>query len=225
MVNCYVVEHNCELPLELTIRSLFDKNPEAMDILRITILRNGQSASPLSAESFYKEHGIIVRNSGYELHTAYITHGYVLADAMLQEPQHEYVMTMDPDLYFQETGDLQRAMDALKSGSTEAVTYASLQYPYRRRLHPGFSLLKCDPFLQLVKEHGLQGRRIKGMYYDTMDYVSSFLETCYNGYEILPGGPVHFQGVSYRSLHPRKTEMENLLEQLRRSTHATKETT
>lgn len=184
-VQAVVVNHNTSKYTELMLRSLFAHHSNPPDFA-ITILDNGSQDDTRALENYAGEKGAIFRPSGFELKTAFNSHGEILRRFVLGHADCVYYLFLDADTCFIEHDTLNTMIRELEqdpsafgiaprlssNGETE-IPVEHWQTVYDSRLHPCCALVKNTAlFRRVVEEVGFSC--VKYLWADHEEYFDTF---------------------------------------------------
>ncbi len=181
-----VVNHNTSAYTELMVRSLFARH-SGREGFSLTIFDNASTDDTSALRAYAAQMGVPIKPSGYQLETQFNSHGDVLGEFVLANPDCDYYLFLDADVVFLQADTIpnllaELAGDEYAFGIGPTMSWDGLQpMPepldnpdiYAARLHPCCALVKNTPlFRRVVAEVGL--RCAKLLWAEREEYLDTF---------------------------------------------------
>ena len=103
LIKAVAVNHNTSAYMELMTRSLFDRHPQDSGLhLSLHIFDNASQDDMTDLESYAECTGIPIVQSGFTTETIHNSHGEVLRQFVLENPEATHYLFLDSDVCFLE---------------------------------------------------------------------------------------------------------------------------
>ncbi|MEM7126326.1 MAG: hypothetical protein AAF702_08380 [Chloroflexota bacterium] len=233
-IQAVVVNHNTSKFTELMLRTLYDKHSPDLD-LSITVMDNDSTDETPELTVYLASKQIPFMQSAFSIDTERNSHGEVLSQFVLANPDCTYYLFLDADIYFLKEKTIDDMLSTLNSesglfGVGTRQTWDGIEeipteiHPkiYESRLHPCCALIKNSPIFQsIVKEVGLTGVTSHGatdeVYWDTCECMTKVMKTHGYHHAICSSMVYHFFSVSYddQYMDRKNRDCNELLKTLR----------
>ncbi len=221
-IQAVTVNHNTSAYTELMLRSLYANHPNLN--INVTVMDNCSTDNMADLMAFVTTKQIPIMQSGYDMAEVKTNaHGEILAQFVLQHPECDYYLFLDPDVVFLSPDTIHMMRQALDNDPS-AFGVGPLQswegkaeipqdfhaIIYEQRLHPCCALIRnTELFRHVVEIIGLTAvkycwsKRDGEFTHDCDEYVDTFelmtrvMKTHGQKHLIVPPMILHFFSVSY----------------------------
>lgn len=167
IIKAVSVCHNSPKFMEAMIRSLYNKNSFDSIDFQLTIYDNCSERDTSNLSKLSKVYGFEFKQSGYNLYSGINSHGMILDNFVKDNPDCNYILTLDTDIVFIENNTIKKMVEVLEK---DKMAYGTGPYyswdginkmpiPIERpelcdvyicRLHPCCALFRNDETFQVV---------------------------------------------------------------------------
>jgi hypothetical protein len=213
-IQAVVVNHNTSQYTELMLRSLFVRHQDSLDF-SVTVFDNGSQDDKAMLEEYARDKRVFLLPSGFQLKTAFNSHGEILRRFVLEHPDCVYYLFLDTDTCFIENDTIDTMIEELENDSSafgiaprlssNGEVEISSEYwdkVYHSRLHPCCALVKnTSLFRQVVENIGFSCVKYlwasREEYLDTFQLMTTVMKTHSFRHILSSKMVLHFFSVSY----------------------------